>query len=157
MLSRRILLVLLAFAVALPAWVLRGRLNRAAPAAAIAGRFATQDSGLTVLDRLTGLHWQQGFSGSTMDWADAKTWCTNNTPGLPGSGWRLPTVRELFSLADVQTNSPAIDPIFAGTPSEYFWTVTPWVSGGGAWRVDFSSGYSDNNVTSSTFRVRCVR
>ena len=129
-----------------------------APAKAVAGRFAVQDGGKTVLDRLTGLHWQQGFSGSTMDWAAAKLWCSNNTAALPGSGWRLPTVRELDTIVDRQTQQPAIDPVLsANTPSEYFWTSTPWVGGGSAWSVYFNFGYSFFHDTSSSFRARCVR
>jgi hypothetical protein len=33
----------------------------------------------------------------------------------------------------------------------------PWVSGGNAWNVNFDDGNSDNDDTSNTNRVRCVR
>lgn len=129
----------------------------AQPAKATAGRFAVQEGGKTVLDRLSGLRWQQGFSASPMDWAAAKTWCSANTPALPGSGWRLPTVRELDTVVDRQTQQPASDAVFGATPSEYFWTSTPWVGGGSAWYVYFVNGYSYYNVTSDSSRVWCVR
>ncbi len=158
MILRRILLLLLLLAIATPSWLwLRKRLPVPVPATAVAGRFATQDSGVTVLDRISGLHWQQGFSASTMTQAAALTWCSANTPALPGSGWRLPTSHELDDLADTQTSSPAIDAVFAGTPNEYFWSATPWVSGGYAWYVSFAYGYSSSYDTSFTYRVRCVR
>ena len=129
----------------------------AQPAKATAGRFAVQEGGKTVLDRLSGLRWQQGFSASPMDWAAAKTWCSANTPALPGSGWRLPTVRELDTVVDRQTQQPASDAVFGAPPSEYFWTSTPWVGGGSAWVVGFGYGSSNSLDTSNTYRVRCVR
>ncbi len=154
-------------ALALFAWVgwLAGAFQVAPPptapyaANATAGRFAVQDSGKTVLDRSNGLRWQQGFSAKTMNWADAKTWCAANTPALPGSGWRLPTIGELVTLVDVKNNSPAIDSMFAGTPNELFRASTPSASGGSAWLVFFYNGYAlhyDNDIA-STYRVRCVR
>ena len=156
---RRILFALLVFAVAAPVamWLRQLPPPPVKPATAVAGRFVAQDSGTTVLDRITGLHWQQGYSGSTMNWADAKTWCSNNSPALAGSGWRLPSYGELRQLADHQTSSPAIDAVFAGTPSAYFWANTPWVSGGAAWYVSFSSGSSGSDGTAGPSRVRCVR
>ena len=158
MILRRILLILLVLAVAGPAWLWQHkRAPVPVPATAIAGRFAMQDSGKTVLDRISGLHWQQGFSATTMTQAAALTWCSANTPALPGTGWRLPTSHELEDLADSQAASPAIDAVFAGTPSEFFWSATPWVSGGNAWVVDFYYGRSYYDGSSSAFRVRCVR
>ena len=121
------------------------------------GRYAVQDAGKTVLDRATGLRWQQGYSATKLNWSDAKGWCANNTPALPATGWRLPTVRELATLVDSQTQQPAIDAVFAGTPNEGFWSSTPWVAGGSAWGVYFDDGYSGYDVVSGTVRVRCVR
>ena len=154
---RLLLLTLAALALAGPAlWRWRGELLPQ-PAAAPSGRFALQDAGATVFDHISGLHWQQGFSATTMDWASAKTWCSANTPALPGSGWRLPSVRELRQLADRQTSAPAIDAAFGTTSNELFWSATPWVSGGYARYVNFLNGSSYYDSTTNTYRVRCVR
>ncbi len=59
--------------------------------------------------------------------------------------WRLPTVEELFLLADRTRVSPAIDTdFFPETPSDWFWTSTLWASSpsGCAWVVSFLSGGS---------------
>ena len=127
------------------------------PAKSVASRFVVQDGGKTVLDRLSSLRWQQGFSASPMDWAAAKTWCSANTPALPGTGWRLPTVRELDTVVDRQTLQPASAAVFGATPSDGFWTSTPWVNGGIAWFVSFDFGYGFSNSALTPYRVRCVR
>ena len=127
------------------------------PAKATAGRFAVQDGGKTVLDRISGLRWQQAFSATNMNQAAAKNWCSANTPGLPGTGWRLPGVGELATLVERKPNSPAIDAAFAGTPAAWFWSSTPWVAGGAAWIVNFYDGGSALGAPSFPNRVRCVR
>ncbi len=120
-----------------------------------AGRYALQDAGKVVLDRLTGLHWQQGFA-TTLTQGDAVNWC-KNTAGLPGSGWRAPSVRELDSLIEMQGKSLPINAAFAGTPTQYFWSSSLSASGSGAWYVSFYSGFSDASDASATNAVRCVR
>ena len=63
----------------------------------------------TVTDNLTGLMWLKNANnaGATKTWADALTYCN----GLSDSGysdWRLPNVKELFSLIDFAFASPAL-------------------------------------------------
>jgi hypothetical protein len=55
--------------------------------------------------------------------------------------------------------SPAIDgTAFPNTPSEVFWSSTPWAgSSSSAWGVDFSYGYAGNGDVGYSYRVRCVR
>ena len=131
----------------------------AQPAKAIAGRFALQDNGKTVLDRVNGLRWQQGSSTTTMNWAAAKAWCSNNTPVLPGTGWRLPTVRELQTIVDRQTGEEGMgtDAVFGATPKFLLWTMSPWVGGGSTWFVGFGSGDSYYSPSQNAHNVRCVR
>jgi len=147
-------------AIAVAGWLGRGWLMPPpppAPAKALANRFWLTDGGKTVLDRLTGLRWQQGYSGSTMNWAAAKDWCKNNTPALPASGWRLPTVAELHTLGDRQKPSQPIDAVFGTTPTEFFWSATPKVGSSSAWAVWFSYGQGSFNDIPYNHRVRCVR
>lgn len=60
------------------------------------------------------------------------------------TGWRIPTVEELFLLADrTRKERPAIDvKFFPDCPSEWFWTSTPYAPSQRycAWYVSFSSG-----------------
>ena len=50
------------------------------------------------IDPSTGLVWQNPSFDGTKTWEEAKTFCTNNEAGLPGTGWRLPNISELRSL-----------------------------------------------------------
>ena len=129
--------------------------------AGLAFDYTDNDDG-TVTDNNTGLIWQQGNSASTMDWEDALAYCNENTPDLPGSGWRLPNVKELFTLVDFGISSVAkIDlDYFPGTPAGVFWSATTVpLSGnqGGAMRVSFNSGLVINIGKTVTYYVRCVR
>lgn len=74
--------------------------------------------------------------------------------------WRLPTVEELFCLADRTRYEPAIDTdFFPETPSSWFWTSTIDASSpsGCAWVVSFLSGDSDWDGQSGEGFVRAVR
>jgi hypothetical protein len=60
-----------------------------------------------------------------MTWGDAGLYVNNLSIGGK-TRWRLPTVRELESIVDRTTKSPAIDPIFKDTPFKYFfWSSSP--------------------------------
>ncbi len=113
----------------------------------------------TVLDRKTGLIWQQGIDYSTRNWEAAISYCDGlNLAGR--SDWRLPNVRELESITDDSKYSPAIDSTaFPGTLSLHYWSSTTVAdSTSDAWYVHFSDGFvnSGSNKTVS-FYVRCVR
>lgn len=74
--------------------------------------------------------------------------------------WRLPSVEELFLLADRTRHDPAIDTnFFPKTPSDWFWTSTPaaWSPSGYAWIVYFDGGNSSWGGQGNEFRVRAVR
>lgn len=74
--------------------------------------------------------------------------------------WRLPTVEELFLLADRTRFNPAINTdFFPDTPSAWFWTSTVEASSPAdcAWVVDFSYGYSYCALQTDGHYVRAVR
>jgi hypothetical protein len=83
-----------------------------------------------------------------------------NATGLCGSSnWRMPTVKELESIADLGRVNPAIDKdYFPNTPSAYFWSGSPhanWTTSV-AWRVYFYDGVASSNPRSVSSRVRLV-
>ncbi len=118
-------------------------------------RFVALSGGL-VSDTLTNLVWQRQASTTTMKWPEAQGYCSSM-----GSGFRLPTLKELFSLVDLTVTSGAtIDQIaFPNTPAySMFWSSSesPDLSGD-AWFVDFTDGYSTPSIESIWYYVRCVR
>ncbi len=126
-------------------------------------RFVAVDGGL-IRDTLTKLTWQQQASATIMGWSDAHAYCLS-----VGSGFRLPTVKELASIVDATVTSGATikQDVFAKTPAGAFWTSSPYVGppsayvgSTGVWEIDFSSGFSYyDDVSNGSYgaRVRCVR
>ncbi|HEY6923262.1 MAG TPA: DUF1566 domain-containing protein [Steroidobacteraceae bacterium] len=74
--------------------------------------------------------------------------------------WRLPTVEELFLLADRSRVRPAIDTkYFPDCKSDWYWTGTLFSGspGGCAWLVDFDGGSASWDYQGSLGFVRAVR
>ena len=138
-------------------------LPTSADANAPAGQYVVTAGGTgngTVYDTKSKLTWQQTVSSTTYTWADAKTHCAGVGASLGGSGWRLPTIKELVTIVDLsQATAAMIDPnAFPGTPAAWFWSSSP-VAGSPsyAWYVLFGNGYSfSTSDVSSMYNVRCV-
>lgn len=111
-----------------------------------------------VLDNKTGLMW-------AVETKKAANWKTaQKVPAkIKAAGfddWRMPTVEELFLLADRTKVDPAIDSdFFPDTPSDWFWTSTPFANSPGdcAWVVIFSLGSTYWNFHNNGGFVRAVR
>jgi hypothetical protein len=83
-----------------------------------------------------------------------------NAAGLCGSAdWRMPSKKELYSIADLGRYSPAIDPTyFPNTLASSFWSGSPGATDSSyAWDVVFDLGYANGSSKSSAFQVRLVR
>ena len=67
--------------------------------------------GLTVKDEVTGLTWQKSYDSGTYYWASIQTVVDNlNNQNYGGYGdWRVPTIKELYSLWDASVGWPYID------------------------------------------------
>jgi hypothetical protein len=134
-----------------------------ADANAPAGRYVVANGGTsngTVYDTKTKLTWQQTISSISHTWADAKTYCTGVGSSLGGTGWRLPTLKELQSLVDYsQATPPMIDSTaFPEAPSGLFWSASRLVGPlSNAWGVGFGDGTTYGDGFSNTNYVRCVR
>jgi len=105
----------------------------------------------TVTDASTGLIWQKGDSGKTMDWKQALAYAE----GLKLAGrndWRLPNVKELQTIVDYgkapdatdpKKRGPAIDDALKLTaPESWFWTNTTHIENAGAYYVCFGQAFS---------------
>ena len=61
----------------------------------------------TITDRSTGLTWQQDTAPGTYTWKQALSYCESLT--LAGhTDWRLPTVKEFYSIVDDERQDPPI-------------------------------------------------
>lgn len=135
-------------------------------ASAPVGRYSVIPGGsfIFIRDNKTGLFWQQGYSASLVPLATARSSsCQGLSSGQFTSGWRLPTIKELQTLIDVRTNTPAVDTSYFLTPSPsqgfYFWSTTPFVNDptAAAWMVDFAPGLTTpSTMPSQTAWVRCL-
>jgi hypothetical protein len=114
----------------------------------------TDSTSATVYDIKTKLTWQQTVPSTKYAWADAKTFCA----GL-GTGWRLPTMKELQTIVDGSRFAPSMyKPLFPLAPGDNHWSSTPSVSApSSAWGVDFGVGFAAYSDASSMCHVRCVR
>ena len=90
-------------------------------------RFTDNGDG-TVTDNLTWLMWAKNANlDGVKTWADALTYC--NALSLGGySDWRLPNVRELFSLLDFSEHWPALPSSHPFTDVQFWHTDFYWSS-----------------------------
>jgi hypothetical protein len=114
-------------------------------------RFIDNGDG-TITDTQTNLIWQQDGYNNKVIWAGAVQYSQSL-----GNNWRLPTVEELFVLADRSRCDPAIDPIFNCNSKDYWSSSSVVARPDGAWYVYFYNGFADWNLKSYYCYVRCVR
>jgi hypothetical protein len=121
----------------------------------------TNMGGAAVLDRETGLVWEQSPDGTNgYNWEGAQIHCNALTKG-GRLGWRLPTIQDLASLVD-QTVSPgptlpAGHP-FSNVQSDFYWSATTsTIDTSLGWYVGFNFGFTDVNGKSGSLYVWCVR
>ncbi len=112
----------------------------------------------TVTDSSTRLTWQQTEPGQ-MAWTNALSYCSSlNLGGV--SGWRLPDIKELTSIADyLSTTSVAINSTFFpnAAASSYISSTSYAKSPYSSWAVDFSDGGVNYGYPKSGVGyVRCV-
>ncbi len=134
-------------------------MNAAAKDAAPAARFIDNGDG-TVTNTRTGLMFTQAtLCDEEVAHKEAGDLCSSCTVG-GHSDWRLPTVQELFALADHGRHDPAIDTdVFPDTKSDWYWSSTTcaW-SSVRASCVDFYYGLVDSSPRgNSNAFVRAVR
>lgn len=116
-----------------------------------------------IVDVRTHLRWRRCSSGQHWQNADCRgdalLFSRDNLPSPPGSGWRLPTLLELASLADLTCTLPAINHVgFPNTPSSDFWTGTVSSNDDHSyWVMNFY--YGDNRLAPEASRahVRWVK
>lgn len=120
---------------------------------------------IVTIDQATGLMWASDgnaegcYFGVQADWNKAIDWAEGLTfAGF--SDWRLPNFRELHSLVNYGTNSPAIDTVYF--PNAQLWehwsgSTSYWLPLTYAWMVDFTYGTMKIYNKTTALHVRAVR
>jgi hypothetical protein len=118
-------------------------------------------SGAAVLDRETGLVWEQSPSTTFFIWSTAHVHCNDLNLGNR-KGWRMPTIQELASLMDMTPRSPSALPAghpFSNVQSNFYWSATTNSDDAGSvWDAFFSPGIvSATSKSEPGGLVWCVR
>ncbi|MFI3137328.1 MAG: DUF1566 domain-containing protein [Methylococcaceae bacterium] len=144
------------------------------PASTPDSQFTNNGNG-TVTDVKTGLMWKicsegQSFntgsntcdgSAGNFTWQGALQQAQSvNTAGFAGANdWRVPNIKELRSLVELQCVDPSINAtVFPNTPSAVFWSSSSFAGdSNNAWGVVFNGGLDDAVNKGNGNRVRLVR
>jgi hypothetical protein len=117
--------------------------------------------GATVYDAGTRLTWQQFPAPTPLTWTDATAYCASSiVANLGGTGWRLPTKKELLTLVDFSVGDPGptIDTTALTAAADNFWSASPQAGMSTmVWYVNFRLGYPSADLMTNMADVRCVR
>ncbi|MCQ3830177.1 DUF1566 domain-containing protein [Microbulbifer elongatus] len=141
------------------------------PSSAPSSRYQLQEDG-SVADTETGLIWRacmEGVAGEACDqgeplalnWAEALTYATALDKKGAASGdddWRLPNIRELGSLLELQCAGPAINRGFFPNAAQDVWSSSPSnFHTHYSWYVDFATGALTYGEREKPKAIRLVR
>ena len=118
--------------------------------------------GNVVADELTGLIWTRNanLAEFPLTWQESLDYVRNmNQKNAFGySDWRLPTVKELASLADLSRYSRIPELLENTTKSSFYWASTTYTNYTiSAWYIQFDNGFDNGCTKSDRFYVRAVR
>jgi hypothetical protein len=128
-----------------------------------ASRFTTAFPG-AVLDKNTGLVWEQAPDATTSVWRTsgdplgARNYCVNKNVGGT-RGWRLPSVPELASLIDPSLPAPFVPTtVFTGVQLANYWSASTVADiPTSAWGVNLNLGVVNFLNKTDTNHAWCVR
>lgn len=112
----------------------------------------------TAMDVLTGLTWQRGHCPDTLSWEDALIYADTLT--LAGyTDWRLPNVKELRSISNVELVGPSLDGgVFGNEGPRKYWSSTTLQSQPvKGWYMNTQFGITTYDQKVRRHDVRCVR
>jgi hypothetical protein len=124
-----------------------------------ADRFELVLGGKAVLDKETGLVWEQAPEANQAVWVSACSNCQNKEVSNR-KGWRLPTVEELASLVDNGNSNPSLPDghPFSNVQYTSYWTSTTNAANPNVVRaVQFTDGFIGNLDKTNTTYFWCVR
>ncbi|WP_052746110.1 DUF1566 domain-containing protein [Sulfurovum lithotrophicum] len=112
------------------------------------------------LDEKTGLIWQDNKSVATVEksYVEASNYCKQlSVDGF--EDWRLPSIKELYTIVDLRRERPALKNGFSMRVDEWFWTATPFVGDPKkeAWKISMRYGEAEPTRQDRMLHIRCVR
>lgn len=112
----------------------------------------------TISDNLTGLVWQKNPPNTSLTWEQA----LSGAESLQLAGfddWRLPNIKELFTLQDASRINPAANPIFGLQAIAKYWSSTsiPGQQGVKAWYFDSRFGITTYDLKTVSYPTIAVR
>jgi len=120
--------------------------------------------GEIVTDNTYNLLWQDTRESKTIkrSFADSDAYCDNLSLAQYGSGWRIPTTKELASLINLSNDNPAVANVFVNSAyNDAYWTNDQQAKlESSQWNINFKDGVinlSGKNHASFNQYVRCVR
>lgn len=111
-------------------------------------------------DDKTGLVWQDNQVVLQNEMIHEKAMAYCHDLELDGfDDWRLPTLKEAYTIVDLTQDRPALKSGFEVRNDERFWTATSFIDNPGkeAWRLSMSYGEAEPYVKRRAYHVRCVR
>ena len=105
------------------------------------------------------LRWQDNeiVASQEYDMQEAKAYCDQLTLDNYND-WRLPSLKELFTLLDITKRDAAIIDEIKVCASDYYWSSTVFASDDYSyWSIDFSTGIIKSFSPGTSMFVRCVR
>jgi len=112
-----------------------------------------------VLDKNTGLVWEQAPDATVRSWSVTTSYCINKNVGGT-AGWRLPSAVELKSVQDPTLSAPFVPAsVFTGVQSDLYWSASTDADSPTSALVVFFylQGGVGMSSKSSSFRAWCVR
>jgi len=125
-------------------------------------RFQLVLGGAGVLDKETGIVWEQSPDTTSLSWFNALVHCYQREVG-GRKGWRLQTIEELASLVDTSNASPALPTghpftLTSAQEDAGYWSATTFASNTSlAWGVSLFDGGGDGGAKTDANHVWCVR
>lgn len=117
-------------------------------------------AGTSKIDEKTGLIWQDNSEVGEKDLSheEALHYCQDlKVDGF--SDWRLPTLKEAYTIVDLTVNRPALKKGFDIHDDGRYWTSTRFAKDPQkeAWYISMSYGEAEAYKRSRIYHVRCVR
>ncbi len=112
------------------------------------------------VDEKSGLVWQDNkdVGQITVNYSEAKNYCESLEVD-DYEDWRLPTLKEFYTIVDLTQNRPALKNGFDVRDDGRYWSATLFAKNPNkaAWYIAMSYGEAEAYNMNRVYHVRCVR